>query len=178
MWCSRGAARRGLVSSTAHFGPMVGYSPATIVLAGSNRSGGGGNKTAKAFDGKGSRVGDPASLWAVTRVNAEQASKPVMWEPTRLRNGEGHRRWGRRTRDAPSGPTGVVAAARRHRRRHETREAPAVAARDRQRDAREGQARPSGVTERFVVPRKPGNAGGGKEPQFKVNVRSGKEPVD
>jgi hypothetical protein len=53
-----------------------------------------------------------------------------------------------------------------------------VAARDRQRDAREGQARPSGVAERFVVPRKPGNAGGGKEPQFKVNVRSGKEPVD
>jgi len=27
-----------------------------------------------------------------------------------------------------------------------------------------------GVTERLVVPSKPGNAGGGKEPQFKVNV--------
>ena len=27
--------------------------------------------------------GDPASRQAVTRVNAEQASKGVMWEPTR-----------------------------------------------------------------------------------------------
>jgi hypothetical protein len=35
-----------------------------------------------------------------------------------------------------------------------------------------------GVTERLVVPSKPGNAGGGKGPQFKVNVRSGPEPVD
>jgi hypothetical protein len=34
------------------------------------------------------------------------------------------------------------------------------------------------VTERLVVPSKPGNSGGGKEPHFKVNVRSGKEPVD
>jgi hypothetical protein len=57
--------------------------------------------------------------------------------------------------------------------KHETREAPAVAGRDRQPDAREGQAGPRGVTERLVVPPKPGNAGGGKGPQFKVNVRSG-----
>ena len=62
--------------------------------------------------------------------------------------------------------------------KHGTREAPAVAARDRQPDAREGQAGPSGVTERSVVPLMPGNAGGGKGPQFKVNVRSGQEPVD
>jgi RNA-directed DNA polymerase len=40
-------------------------------------------------------------------------------------------------------------------------------------DAREGQAGPFGVAERFVVPKKPVNAGGGKGPQFKVNVRSG-----
>ena len=31
-------------------------------------------------------------MQAVTRVNAEQASKRVMWEPTRLSNGEGRRR--------------------------------------------------------------------------------------
>jgi hypothetical protein len=54
--------------------------------------------------------------------------------------------------------------------KHETREAPAAAARDRQLDAREGQAGPFGVTEKPVVPSKPGNAGGGKGPQFKVNV--------
>jgi hypothetical protein len=29
---------------------------------------------------------------------------------------------------------------------------------------------PIGVTDRLVVPRKPGNAGGGKEPEFKVKV--------
>jgi hypothetical protein len=40
-------------------------------------------------------------------------------------------------------------------------------------DAREGQARPPGESERFVVPLKPGNAGGGKGPPFKVNVRRG-----
>ena len=62
--------------------------------------------------------------------------------------------------------------------KHATREAPAVAVRDRQPDAREGQAGPCGVAERFVVPLKPGNPGGGKGPQFKVNVRSSPEPVD
>jgi len=37
-------------------------------------------------------------------------------------------------------------------------------------DAREGQAGPSGASERPIVPAKPSNAGGGKGPQFKVNV--------
>lgn len=37
--------------------------------------------------------GDSASKQAVTRVNAEQASKSAPWEPTRHTNGEG-RRWG------------------------------------------------------------------------------------
>jgi len=38
--------------------------------------------------------------------------------------------------------------------------------------ARESQAGPFGVTERLVVLMKPGNAGGGKEPQLKGNARS------
>ena len=37
-------------------------------------------------------MGDSASRQAVTRVNAEQASKRVMRKPTRLFNGEGRRR--------------------------------------------------------------------------------------
>ena len=45
---------------------------------------------------------------------------------------------------------------------------------DDQPDAREGQAGRFGVAERPVVPRKPGNAGGGKGPQFKINAISGK----
>ena len=68
--------------------------PATLVApAGSNRSGGGGNETAGAFDAKG-RLGDSASRQAVTRVNAEQAPKGLTWEPTRRGNGEGRRHWG------------------------------------------------------------------------------------
>ena len=38
--------------------------------------------------------------------------------------------------------------------------------------ARERQAGPTGMTERLEVPLKPGNAGGGKEPQLKGNARS------
>src|SRR6476620_1572347 len=45
--------------------------------------------------------------------------------------------------------------------------------RDDQPDAREGQAGRPGVAERFGVPRKPGNAGGGKGPQFKTDATSG-----
>ena len=37
-------------------------------------------------------------------------------------------------------------------------------------DAREGQAGTDRVTEGLVVPTKPGNAGGGKGPQFKDNA--------
>ena len=71
---------------------FVGVSPTRqlVTPAGSSRSGSGGDETVEAFDGKGS-LGDSASKQAVTRVNAEQASKRVMWEPTRLNNGEGRR---------------------------------------------------------------------------------------
>ena len=40
-------------------------------------------------------------------------------------------------------------------------------------DAREGQAGHDGVAERFVVPMNPGNAGGGKGPQFKRRSEGG-----
>ena len=44
--------------------------------------------------------------------------------------------------------------------------------RDDQPDAREGQAGRGGVAERLVVPLKPGNAGGGKGPQFKTDAKT------
>jgi len=44
-----------------------------------------------------------------------------------------------------------------------------VEARDLQPDAREGQAGPTGVADRLVVPLKPGNSGRGKEPEFKTS---------
>ena len=49
---------------------------------------------------------------------------------------------------------------------------------DDQPDAREGRAGRPGVAERFVVPLKPGNAGGGKGPQFKTNALRGEGPGD
>ena len=50
--------------------------------------------------------------------------------------------------------------------------------RDDQPDAREGQAGRTGVAERLVLPLKPGNAGGGKGPQFKTTATSGEGPGD
>ena len=47
---------------------------------------------------------------------------------------------------------------------------------DDQLDAREGQAGRPGVAERFAVPRKLGNAGGGKGPQFKTDAIRRKGP--
>src|SRR5262249_8236392 len=44
-------------------------------------------------------------------------------------------------------------------------------ARDLRPDAREGQAGAAGVTDRPVVPAKPGNSGRGKGPEFKTDVR-------
>lgn len=55
-------------------------------------------------------LGDSASMQAETRVNAEQASKQGLWEPTRLEFGEGRRLRTRRA-TACGGPTGVLASA-------------------------------------------------------------------
>jgi hypothetical protein len=55
---------------------------------------------------------------------------------------------------------------------------PRGVASDDQPDAREGLAGRPGVAERFVVPLKPGNAGGGKGPQFKTDAISGEGPED
>ena len=48
--------------------------------------------------------------------------------------------------------------------------------RDDQPEAGDGQAGRYGVAERSAVPRKPGNAGGGKGPQFKADVESSEVP--
>src|SRR5438094_3326115 len=63
------------------------------------------------------------------------------------------------------------------RKAHATRETP-TRDQDDQPDAREGQAGRAGVAERLAVPLKPGNAGGGKGPQFKTSATSGAGPGD
>src|SRR5467141_4267484 len=64
------------------------------------------------------------------------------------------------------------------RKAYATREAPRRGQSDDQLEAREGQAGRPGVAERFVVLMKPGNAGGGKGPQFKTDAISGEGPGD
>jgi hypothetical protein len=62
------------------------------------------------------------------------------------------------------------------RRAYATRETARCGQRDDQLEAREGQAGRPGVTERFVVPLKLGNAGGGKGPQFKTDAYVVRDP--
>src|SRR3974377_174947 len=125
-----------------------------------------------------SRIGDSASVQAVTRVNAEQASKRTMRRPTRQPfRGRLTRLGVNERRSAPSRCAGVVATACTQGKRAQHGRPQGVVSDD-QPDAREGQAGRVGETERFAVPRKPGNAGGGKGPQFKTNARRGEGPGD
>ncbi len=101
-----------------------------------------------------------------------------MWKPTRLLHGEGRRPWGQEgttPHDATRsrGPTGVLAAACLHTEIRRNTGSPRRCGFTPQPESREGQAGPSGVADGFVVPRKPGNAGGGKGPEFKTGVGRG-----
>src|SRR4051794_12173817 len=97
-----------------------------------------------------------------------------MWEPTRLTSGEGRRRWATEgVKDPPherSNPAVPPGYWRRHVRRGDPTQhgkPQAVRVSGPQPDAREGQAGLFGVADGLVVPAKPGNAGGGKRPEFK-----------
>src|SRR6266496_5134650 len=77
----------------------------------------------------------------------------------------------------PGRCAGVVAAACTQGKRTQHGKPQGVVSDD-QPDAREGQAGRSGAAERFAVPLKPVNAGGGKGPQFKTDARRGEGPGD
>src|SRR6185369_9316934 len=124
-----------------------------------------------------SRIGDGASVQAVTRVNAEQASKRTMRRPTRRPFRGRLTRLGERAKNTPSRCAGVVAAACTQGKRTQHGKPRGVVSDD-QPDAREGQAGRPGVAERSAIPLKPGNAGGGKGPQFKTDARRGEGPGD
>src|SRR3979411_756032 len=82
-----------------------------------------------------------------------------------------------RAKNRPSRCAGVVASACTQGKRTQ-RGRPQDVVRDDQPDAREGQAGRPGEAERFAVPLKPGNAGGGKGPQFKTNAIRSEGPGD
>src|SRR5215472_4069734 len=77
----------------------------------------------------------------------------------------------------PSRCAGVVATACTQGKRTQHGR-PQSAVRDDPPDTREGQAGRPGEAERSAVPFKPGNAGGGKGPQFKTNARRSEGPGD
>src|SRR2546427_3371487 len=101
-----------------------------------------------------------------------------MHRPTRLPYRGRLTRFGRSERSgAPNRCAGVLATACTQGKRTQHGR-PQGVVRDDQPDAREGQAGRPGESERFVVPLKPGNAGGGKGPQFKTNATRGEGPGD
>jgi len=77
---------------------------------------------------------------------------------------------------APSCCAGVVARACVQGKRAQHGK-PHLVTRDRQPVTREGWTGRYGVAERFVVPMKPGNADGGKGPQFETDARRSEEPA-
>ena len=132
--------------------------------AGSNQSAAGGNKCGEVLCVT-VTSGDLATMQAETRVNAEQASKTDVAEadPSEFR--------GRplplgRIATAPNGSVGVMASACMEEEVVGTREAPTVIGRGSQLELREEKNGSFGVADRLVLLMKPGNAGGGKEPDF------------
>src|SRR5713101_1129669 len=113
--------------------------------------------------GQESALGRAATLQAVTRVKLEQASKVKSWMPTRLLTGEG--RADREETDKHLfGSTGVLSTA--------CREGdlgnwgrPGAGGGRASNIGRKGDG-PSGSRRGSDVPKKPGNAGGGKDPYF------------
>src|SRR5262249_46343311 len=149
-----------------------------VAPSGSYRSGGGGDEAVEAFEttGRLGRFGEPAGRNASERCASPETrrcgSRPGCYTGKAVAPGD--RRGPPLTlRHAPGVPPGY---GRRHagtRRSDATREASAVGARDPQPTTREGQVGPSEVAERPVRAWSPGNAGGAKGPQFKVNVTRG-----
>jgi hypothetical protein len=151
-----------------------------VAPAGSSRSGGGGNEAVEASDAKG-RPGRPR----------EQAGRNASEHPTRPRKVRRGRRpicvlgkadvagdqgtgWNTpaHERSDPASPPGVQEAACRHRETLRNTGSPPRWWRVTT-DRTPVRDRPdrAGVAERLVVPSKPGNAGGGKGPQFKAHRR-------
>ena len=141
--------------------------------AGSSRSSYGGDEIAEAFGMRVTKYGDSASVQAVTRVNAEQASKRTMRRPTRQPfPGKADTAGMNERTVTPGRCAGVVATACTQGKPTQHGKPQGVVSDD-QPESREGQAGRRGVAEGFVVPLKPGNAGGGKGPQFKTDALRG-----
>ena len=105
-------------------------------------------------------------------MNAEQASKRLIQEPTRPGFVGRPKLMESYERTSSIRPAGVLATACKQSGPCATREVPAVIAVKDQLATRERKAGLTGMAERLVVLMKPGNSGGGKGPQLKADARS------
>ena len=111
------------------------------------------------------------------KMNAEQAPKRVMQEPTRRESREGRCQWEKTSEQAHWFCRGIGGGMQTKGTSRNTGSPSGGCSRD-QPETRESQTGPCGVAERPVVPRKPGNAGGGKGPQLKGDATSDEGPRD
>src|SRR5271157_2785235 len=153
-----------------------GFPPGKVAPAGSSRSSGGGNESAEAFDVKGLPKGSSASRQAGMRVNAEWASKRRSGSRPNVNVGKAAVVGEASDKRTPRFRRGVGRWHVCTRKSTVTREVPTVAARDRQPGLREEQTGPCGMTERLVVAKKPGNAGGAKGPWFQFECKKWRKP--
>src|SRR5215475_13495443 len=105
------------------------------------------------------------------KVNAVQAPKRVMQELTRRESREGRSLWESTSEQSHWSCRGIGDGMQTQATRRNTGSPSGDCGWD-QPATRERQAGLSGVAERLAVPRKPGNAGGGKGPQLEGDATS------
>ena len=160
----RGAPRKGAENQWMRV-PLGQLS----VRSDSYPDGGRGDALRRSSGDKGLPWADPANLWAATRSESRAGSESTVVTPTRPLRGEGRRIAGKKPTRALAVVTGVVGSGTQGRFSGATWEA--------RRDAVHTAAtaplgcRSRRESERPIVPRKPGNAGGGKGPHFRVLLK-------
>jgi hypothetical protein len=136
------------------------------VQFGSYLDGGWGDPVRRSSGDNGSHKVGLANLWAATRSESRAGSESTVVTPTRHHRGEGRRSTGKQPTQAPVLVTGVLGAARREGSSTQ-RGRPGRGVGLRPTTPPSGW-RPQRDSERPILPGKPGNAGGGKGPHFRV----------
>ena len=139
------------------------------VQFGSYLDGGRSNPTRRSSGDKGLPWVDRANLRAATRSESRAGSESTVVTPTRQLRGEGRRIARKQPTGAHAMVTGVVGSGTQGRFSEATREARNGAGLWPAR--RSKGPRPDRASERPIVLAKPGNAGGGKGPHFRVLLR-------
>ena len=140
--------------------------------AGSSRSSYGGDEIAEAFGMRVTKYGDSECTGRnASERRASLEKDNAQADPTTLSGKADTAGMNERT-VTPGRCAGVVATACTQGKPTQHGKPQGVVSDD-QPESREGQAGRRGVAEGFVVPLKPGNAGGGKGPQFKTDALRG-----